>query len=163
MNKIKFFTTGGTIDKVYFDDNSKFQVGDPAIHEILSRAKVNFEYEIETLMRKDSLDLSDLDRELIFNAVSSDHCKRIVITHGTDTMIDTAKKLTGVKQKVIVMTGALEPAKFTSSSAMFNVGCAVAAVAVLGPGIYIAMNGEIFHPNQVTKNRKLNKFEARQE
>lgn len=157
--KIKFVAVGGTIDKVYFDKKSEYQVGVSVIGEILRDANANFEYEYESMIQKDSLDMTEADRQLVYEKIAADDHQYIVVTHGTDTMIQTAKKLQNIPNKVIVLTGAMEPAKFKSSDAPFNIGCAVAAVQSLSPGVYIAMNGRIFNPNKVWKNRELNRFE----
>ncbi len=159
--KIKFFATGGTIDKIYFDAMSKYQVGQPRIREILEEARVCFEYEIKSLLQKDSLDITDDDRNMIFNSVKHEPCDHIVITHGTDTMIETAMVLKKIKNKTIVFTGAMEPASFKTSDASFNLGCAIAAVQTLAPGVYIAMNGNIFDPDNAQKNRALKQFEKK--
>ncbi len=159
--KIKFFALGGTIDKIYFDAMSKYQVGPPRIKEILTDARVVFSYEVTSLLRKDSLDMTDDDRDMVFQAVRSETCNHIVITHGTDTMIETAMVLKKIKGKTIVFTGAMEPAGFKSSDATFNLGCAIGAVQTLKPGVYIAMNGNIFDPANARKNRELKQFEKK--
>ncbi|WP_243665003.1 asparaginase domain-containing protein [Rhodothermus marinus] len=148
---VKIFTTGGTIDKVYFDAKSTYEVGDPQIVDILREANVTIDWELETLFRKDSLDLTDEDRAVIVEKVRQEPCPRILITHGTDTMIETAKALQGIPGKTIVLVGSLSPARFKSSDAEFNIGFALAAVQTLPPGVYIAMNGRIFHPDRVRK------------
>jgi L-asparaginase len=158
--KIKFFTTGGTIDKVYFDRKSIYQIGESRVDEIMREANASCEYEVESILRKDSLDLSDEDRRLILDRVSSDPHEYIIITHGTDTMDLTARTLDGIRNKVIVLTGAMQPAKFISSDAEFNIGFAVAAVQTLPYGVYLAMNGRIFHPGKNRKNVDLNRFET---
>jgi len=157
--KIKFFATGGTIDKVYFDRKSTYQVGEPGIAKILKGANVNFEYECESILKKDSLDLTDDDRRFIFERISSDPHERIVVTHGTDTMDQTAQMLQSIPRKVIVLTGSMQPANFRESDAEFNVGFAIAAVQCLPPGVYLAMNGRIFKPGRARKNLDLNVFE----
>jgi L-asparaginase len=157
--KIKIYTTGGTIDKVYFDQKSDYQVGDPQANGVLERANVVLDYEVESIIRKDSLDFTDDDRELIRKKVASAPLERVVITHGTDTMIDTAKVLKNISGKTIVMTGSMYPAQFRDSDAIFNIGCAVTAAQILAPGVYIVMNGRIFNPHQVRKNVELNRFE----
>jgi len=157
--RIKIFTTGGTIDKVYFDEKSAYEVGTSKISEVLTEANVNLSFTIASLFRKDSLELNDTDRDTIYRHVLSEKLKRIVITHGTDTMLDTAKRLSGISGKTIVLTGAMAPARFKSSDAAFNIGGAVIAAQVLPEGIYIAMNGRIFDPNNVRKNRSKNMFE----
>lgn len=157
--KIKFFAVGGTIDKVYFDKRSEYQVGESMLNEVLKQANVSFDYECESLIHKDSLDMPDEDRQFLFDKIESDEHEYIVVTHGTDTMIKTAKKLQAIADKVVVLTGAMQPAKFKSSDAEFNIGCAVVALQSLPPGIYIVMNGRIFKPERVRKNLKLNRFE----
>ena len=158
--KIKFYSTGGTIDKIYFDQKSTYQVGEAGVEEILKQANVTFPYECESIFRKDSLDLTDADRQILYEKIRSDPHERIVITHGTDTMDKTGEKLQSIREKVIVLTGAMQPAKFRSSDAEFNVGFAAAAVQSLPHGVYIAMNGQIFHSGKVRKNVDLNRFEA---
>ena len=157
--KIKIVTTGGTIDKVYFDKKSEYQVGDPQIAEVLKEANVTFDYEIVSILRKDSLDLTDEDRHLIYETIRSDPHRRFVVTHGTDTMIQTAAVLKNIADKVIVLTGSMQPAKFRFNDAVFNIGCAVTAVQTLLSGVYIAMNGRIFEPDTVRKNVEMNRFE----
>ena len=156
--KIKFFTTGGTIDKVYFDAMSEFEVGPPQVKEVLEDSNVVFSYEIESILRKDSLDMSSEDRQLIRSRVEADPCQLVVITHGTDTMVDTAKALEGIPGKTIVLTGSLQPARFRESDAVFNIGTAIGAVQSLSPGVYLAMNGRVFTPHRVRKDRQRNCF-----
>ena len=158
--KIKIITTGGTIDKIYFDQKSEFQVGDPQIAEVLKGANVTLEYEVFSLLRKDSLDMTDADRKLIHDTVSADSSRLFVITHGTDTMIRTARALQDISGKVIVLTGAMQPARFRMTDAVFNIACAVTAVQLLSDGVYIAMNGRIFQPDMARKNVAMNRFEA---
>jgi len=157
--KIKIFSIGGTIDKVYFDQLSEYQIGGPSIRDIFGHLTLNFEYEIVSMIRKDSLDMTAEDRAAILEAVRSDPAERVLITHGTDTMVETAKTLQAVKGKVIVLTGAMEPAGFKTSDAVFNVGCAVAAVQTMPPGVYIAINGGVYRPDEVRKNRSQGRFE----
>ena len=157
--RLKIYTTGGTIDKVYFDKKSDYQVGDPQAGGVLERANVVIEYEVESILRKDSLDLTEQDRKLIRQTVESSPEDHIVITHGTDTMIETAKALQDVEGKTIVLTGSMYPAQFRDSDAVFNIGCALTAAQILQPGVYIAMNGRIFDPRSAFKNVELNKFE----
>ena len=157
--KIKFFTTGGTIDKVYFDAKSEFEVGEPQVREVVENSNVAFEYEVESILHKDSLDMTDADRQLVRKRIESEPCQLVVVTHGTDTVIETAKVLCGISQKTIVLTGSMQPARFRVSDATFNIGFAIGAVQSLRPGVYIAMNGCIFDPNRVRKNREKNRFE----
>jgi L-asparaginase len=158
MSKIKVFTVGGTIDKVYFDKKSKYEVGDPKVGEILKEANVIFDYDCESILKKDSLDMTDDDRQLIFDKIESEPNQHILVTHGTDTIIQTAKTLQPIQNKVIVLTGAVEPARSKSSDAPFNIGAAIAAVQFLPPGVYIVMNGRIFYPDRVIKDMDLNRF-----
>ncbi|MFH0781422.1 MAG: asparaginase domain-containing protein [Pseudomonadota bacterium] len=159
MCTISIISVGGTIDKVYFDAKSEYEVGPPNIEKVLAELNLSITYLVNSLMRKDSLDLNDHDRTLIADAAAQDPCPRILITHGTDTMVDTAKALQNITGKTIVLTGALEPALFKTSDAVFNIGCAIGAIQVLPPGVYIAMNGRIFTAGNVRKNLTLNKFE----
>ena len=160
MHEISIITVGGTIDKIYFDAKSEYEVGPPNIEKVLSELNLAISYGINSLMRKDSLDLTDADRLLIALTVANDPCNRIVITHGTDTMVETALQLTTIADKTIVLTGALEPALFKTSDAVFNIGCALGAVQSLEPGVYIAMNGKIFPADKVRKNLQENRFET---
>ena len=159
MEKLRIFTTGGTIDKIYFDAKSEYEVGEPQIGEILREMGVAFPFEMTSLMRKDSLDMTDSDREAIRVAVAGDAAARVLITHGTDTMTDTAKALQGIPAKTVVLTGSLNPARFRGSDAIFNIGGAVAAAQILGAGVYIFMNGRVFDALKVRKNRDKNRFE----
>ena len=158
--EIMVITTGGTIDKIYFDAKSEFQVGEPQIGEVLREANVTVKVEIMPLLRKDSLDLTDQDRRSIVDAVKSCPQQRVIVTHGTDTMLTTARYLQAVAEKTIVLTGAMQPAKFRTTDAIFNIASAVTAVQLLPPGVYIAMNGRIFDPETSRKNRELNRFET---
>ena len=157
---IKIFATGGTIDKVYFDAMSTYQVGPPNISAVFEELKLGFSYKIESLMKKDSLDLTAADRALIYEAVKADPADKILITHGTDTMVTTARKLADIQAKTIVLTGALKPALFKTTDAVFNLGGAVTAVQTLAAGVYIAMNGCVFRHDQVRKNIEEGIFEA---
>jgi L-asparaginase len=158
--KIKFLTTGGTIDKVYFDAKSEFEVGPPQVLEILKEANVAFEYEVESILRKDSLDMTEEDRQLVRQRVAGESCRLIVVTHGTDTMVQTAQALAGIPEKTIVLTGSMQPARFKMTYAAFNIGSALAAVQSLPAGVYIAMNGCLFDPQHTRKNLERNCFES---
>ena len=156
---IRIFTTGGTFDKVYYDALSDFQIGEPMAAALLEEANVNFDYEIESLLKKDSLEITDEDRESIRRAVDQAAESLILITHGTDSMVASARALQGIDNKTVVLFGAMQPARMRYSDAMFNLGVASAAVQILPAGIYIAMNGQIFDPLKVTKNRAQARFE----
>ncbi|MBR9834549.1 MAG: asparaginase [Alphaproteobacteria bacterium] len=158
VTKLHIFTTGGTIDKVYFDALSEFQVGETALNAILREANVSFEHEITSLMRKDSLDMTDDDRVLVREAVRASPCRHILITHGTDTMAKTARALIDIEGKTIVFTGAMQPAALRSTDAIFNIGYAIAATQLQPPGVYIAMNGHVFDAAHVTKDRAAGRF-----
>lgn len=157
--QLQIFTTGGTIDKVYFDAKSQYEVGEPTIGAILTEVGVNFDFAITELFRKDSLDLTDDDRATLRSAVVADPATYILITHGTDTMTDTGEVLMDIPDKTIVLTGALAPARFRTSDAAFNVGCAIGAIQSLPPGVYVAMNGRVFPTDKVRKNRETGNFE----
>ncbi|MEX0604590.1 MAG: asparaginase domain-containing protein [Marinobacter sp.] len=156
---IQVFTTGGTIDKVYFDANSEFEIGESLLNELLAEANISGKYDIAGLLRKDSLELTDNDRSLILQAVEQCTADRILITHGTDTMPETASVLARVSNKTIVFTGAMQPARMRRSDAVFNIGFAWAAASLLPAGVYIAMNGEVFEAGNVRKNLKAQRFE----
>jgi L-asparaginase len=160
-DSIAIVTTGGTIDKVYFDAKSEFEVGDSVVERLLAQAHVRQPYEIVPLMRKDSLELDDGDRAVIRGAVAGRAETRVVITHGTDTMTETAAVLADLDGKTIVLTGALAPARFAESDAVFNVGMAFGAVQSLPAGVYICMNGQVFKASEVVKDRSKNAFVLR--
>ena len=154
-------TTGGTIDKNYFDALSEYQIVESGIPALLEEARVALPYRVEEACRKDSLELTDADRSDIARRVAAAPEQRIVITHGTDTMTDTAKVLAAsVTGKTIVLTGALSPARFAESDAPFNLGMAVATAQTAAAGIWIAMSGQIFDGLKVRKDRQAGKFVA---
>jgi L-asparaginase len=155
---IDIFTTGGTIDKVYFDALSEYQIGATALPDILSENNVFVAHQVTQLMRKDSLELTDADRAAIHDAVAASDADKILVTHGTDTMVETARMLSDIAGKTIVITGAMQPATLRNSDAEFNVGFALAATQTLPPGVYIAMNGEVFDPATTQKDRSAHRF-----
>lgn len=159
-DSIAIFTTGGTIDKIYFDALSEFQIGPTALPDMLRENNVHVPHSVTQLMRKDSLELDDADRAAIRAAVVGSDASRILVTHGTDTMVQTGRALAGVAGKTIVMTGAMQPASVRRSDAEFNVGFALAAVQILPPGVYIAMNGMLFDPQRTEKDRAAGRFVA---
>lgn len=156
---LEILTTGGTIDKLYFDQLSEFQVGDPQIGEVLRQAQVDFTHRITPLLRKDSLDLTDADRAVIRQTIEASPHPRWLVTHGTDTMAVTGRYLQGLAGKTVVLTGAMHPARFRESDAIFNIGFALAALQLLPEGIYLAINGRLWDPAKVRKNRPANRFE----
>lgn len=158
---ILVLTTGGTIDKNYFDALSEYQIVDSGIPALLDEARVALPVRVVELMRKDSLELTDADRALIASAAREAPETRIVVTHGTDTMTETAKVLaTEVPGKTVCLTGALSPARFAETDAPFNLGMAFATAQVAAPGVYIAMSGEVFDGLKVRKDRAAGKFVA---
>ncbi|MGH8307345.1 MAG: asparaginase domain-containing protein [Gammaproteobacteria bacterium] len=159
MDKLRIFTTGGTIDKIYFDAKSEYEVGEPQIGDILREMGVGLPFEITALMRKDSLDMTAADRAVIRDAVCNCHEAHVLLTHGTDTMMDTAASLVEITGKTIVLTGSLNPARFRGSDAIFNIGGAVIATQSMPAGVYIVMNGRVFDARRVRKNRDRNRFE----
>jgi L-asparaginase len=161
---VRIFVTGGTFDKEYNELAGTLAFKDTHVREMLSLGRCRLDVSIRTLMMIDSLDMTDADRALIV-----DECRRasepqIVITHGTDTMVDTAAELaaalTPASGKTIVITGAMIPYAFGSSDGLFNLGSALSFAQVLPPGVYIAMNGRYFSWDQVRKNRDTGVFEA---
>ncbi|EED36124.1 asparaginase [Luminiphilus syltensis NOR5-1B] len=158
--ELHIITTGGTIDKTYFDAKSDYQVGAPVIGEMLDALGVHFPYTVESAMRKDSLDMDDSDREKIRACVNRCDEAHVLITHGTDGMVTTGKALQNIDNKIIVLTGALQPAAFRNSDAVFNIGCAIGALQRASPGVYIAVNGRVFDIDNVQKNVAKNRFEA---
>ena len=155
---ILVLTTGGTIDKNYFDALSEYQIVDSGIPALLKEARVALPFRVEEVCRKDSLELTEADRADIARRVAAAPETRIVITHGTDTMTDTAKALAGIAGKTIVLTGALSPARFAETDAPFNLGMAFAAAQVAPPGVYIAMSGQVFDGLAVRKDRAAGRF-----
>jgi len=159
MDQLCIVTTGGTIDKIYFDDKSDYQIGEPQIGGILRELGVAFQFNVIPIIRKDSLHITAEDRELIRATIAAQPTRHVLVTHGTDSMVQTGRVLRSIPDKTIVMTGALSPARFRGSDAEFNIGCAIGAVQSLQPGVYIAMNGRIWNPEHVRKNVAANRFE----
>ncbi|MBA4501662.1 asparaginase domain-containing protein [Marinobacterium marinum] len=159
--RIKILTAGGTIDKIYYDALSEYSIGDPVAGEVMEAAGVSCDYEICSILRKDSLDMDEHDRAALHAAIANDDCRHIVITHGTDTLVQTAMALQDLTERTIVLTGAMQPARFRDSDAAFNLGGAVALSQAMPPGVYIYMNGRVFHPEQTVKNRAAGTFEER--
>lgn len=160
--KIAILITGGTFDKEYNELNGELFFNKTHIHEMLSMGRSLVETRIDPLMMKDSLLMTDLDREVIATAAKKSAEKAIIITHGTDTMVDTAQYLASrITNKTIILTGAMVPYKFGSSDGLFNLGSAIAYAKILSPGVYVAMNGQYFASDNVIKNKKKGVFEAR--
>jgi L-asparaginase len=157
--QIAIFTTGGTIDKVYFDAKGNYHVGAPMVRELLVHARLPEMPVITELLRKDSLEMTEEDRLSVRAAVQVCPASRILITHGTDTMVATARSLGGLDGKTIVLTGALQPGRFSDSDAAFNLGLAFGAVQLCPAGVYVVANGTVFPAERVRKNLELNCFE----
>ena len=152
-------TTGGTIDKIYFDALSQYEIGEPTVPHIFEEVGFALPYSCESLMKKDSLEVTEVDRELIRKRCEESKELQIVITHGTDTMCATAEFLIGVEGKTIVLTGALAPSRFRETDAVFNLGTALGAVQSMPPGVYVAMHGQVFRAGEVWKNLEARRFE----
>lgn len=158
--EVAFLTCGGTIDKLYFDAESIYKIGKPAAAAILRRARVTVLPPL-SLLKKDSLDMTDADRRKVARAVAACKQKRIVISHGTDTMADTARAIVAASRgKTVVLVGAFLPAAFRDSDADFNIGFALAAALCMPSGVYVTMNGQILPAATVSKNRAAGVFEG---
>lgn len=160
IDQILILTAGGTIDKVYFDQLSEYQVGPSGIDRVLRAISFASPYRVVSLLQKDSLDMTDADRALIRSTIQDAPEQRIMITHGTDTMIQTACSLLTVSDRRIVLTGAMQPAGFHDSDAVFNIGFALGVLQSLSsPGVWVAMNGQLLAPQNARKNREQGVFE----
>jgi L-asparaginase len=160
MNPIKIFVTGGTFDKEYNELNGELYFKKTHLHEMLALGRSQLKVDIETIMMKDSLEMSNDDRNTIVQQCLESDESKILITHGTDTMVETATLLAKkITTKTIVLTGAMIPYKFGSSDGLFNLGSSLSFLQILPHGIYIAMNGNIFNWDNVKKNKKLGLFQ----
>jgi L-asparaginase len=157
-NPILVLTTGGTIDKQYFDALSQYQITDTTVTKLLDVAQVTHSYEVKEVLRKDSIELTDDDRARVLEHVRLAAHSRIIITHGTDTMTRTARAVCAIPDKTIVLTGALAPSRFSESDAAFNLGMAFAIVQTHSAGVYITMNGSVFRGDEVVKDRERGSF-----
>ena len=158
---IRILVTGGTFDKEYNELNGTLRFNQTHVGDMLQRGRCGLDVTIDVLMMVDSLDMTDADRARIVHACRDCDEARVVVTHGTDTMVETAQSLAaGVPNKTVVLTGAMVPYAFGSSDGLFNLGSAVSFVQALPPGVYVAMNGRVFAWNNVRKNRTLGVFEA---
>jgi len=159
---IKLLITGGTIDKQYDELNGELIFTQSGVEDMLAQGRAKLDISTETVMLKDSLDMDDNDRQQILKACLTCDESQIVITHGTDTMIETSQVLAaGIKDKTIVLLGAMVPYQFKNSDALFNLGCAIAAVQTLENAVYITMNGKIFNYDEVIKNKDLGEFQSK--
>ena len=157
---LEILTTGGTIDKVYFDKKSNYEVGDPFVEELLHKMNVNISFKVKSLMKIDSLEMTDIHREEILNYIKNSNTNNFLITHGTDSIVETAIYLKKISDKTIVLTGSLKPAIFIDNDAIFNVGSALTSAQILKKGVYIVINGQVFNPDNVRKNLEKNIFET---
>ena len=159
--KIQIFVTGGTFDKTYNELDGSLFFKETHLPEMLDLGRCKLDVQIDTLMLMDSLDMSNTDKENLVQACENCELDKIVITHGTDTMVDSAKlianRISG-SGKTVVLTGAMIPYKFGSSDGLFNLGSALSFVQALEPGVYIAMNGEVFTYDNCVKNREVGRF-----
>tara|TARA_Y100000996_G_scaffold383618_1_gene339722 strand:- start:128 stop:631 length:504 start_codon:yes stop_codon:yes gene_type:complete len=157
---IKIFATGGTFDKEYDEINGELFFKETHLHELLSLGRSQLNVKIETLMMVDSLEMTKSEKQYIVEKCKSEKTDRIIITHGTDTMVETAKIIAeDINDKTIILTGAMIPIKFGSSDGLFNLGSALSFIQVIQPGVYITMNGRYFKWDNVKKNKRLGVFE----
>jgi len=158
---IRLYITGGTIDKIYNQTNGELEFNQTHFPEMLSRARIEVEIKTEILLFKDSLDMDDDDRELILKSCVECEEEKILITHGTDTMCETAKLLgANLKNKVVVLFGSMVPYTVSNSDALFNLGCALGSLNLLENGVYVAMNGRTLPWGDVEKNISLGIFQS---
>ncbi len=158
---IRIFVTGGTFDKEYDEIKGRLYFKDTHLPEILKLGRCNLDVQIRTLMMIDSLEMTEMDRKTIADNCEKCETHRILITHGTDTMVETARVIAARKiPKTIILTGAMIPYKFGSSDGFFNLGVGLAFAQCLGPGVYVAMNGRLFDWDNVRKNKKTGMFET---
>ncbi len=158
--KITFITTGGTIDKDYPKRAGAygFEIGEPAVKRILAQVNPNFEYEIISVFKKDSLDINDEDRQKILRTCKETDSDKLIITHGSDTMLDTARVLDVIKDKTIILTGSFRPEWFKDSNAYFNIGFAVGIINYLVPDVYIAMHGRVYSWERCKREEETGRF-----
>ena len=160
---IKILVTGGTIDKQYNPLNGELIFTQSSVEKMLTQSRSTVKAELEVLMLKDSLEMQDDDRELLSQSCNKSKETKIVITHGTDTMVESAQAIADklTPDKTVVLLGAMVPYQFKQSDALFNLGCAMSSVQILPPGVYITMNGQVFDYREVVKNRAIGEFVQR--
>ena len=158
--KILFLQTGGTIDKDYPHTTKgwAFEIHEPAVNRILNKLNPSFSYEIKSVLKKDSLEINNEDRDLLLEICKNAKENKIIITHGTDTMEETAVHLNSIKNKTIIITGSMRPEKFTDSDADLNIGMAISGVQTLSNGIYIAMHGLIIPHDKIDRNKETGQY-----
>ena len=158
--KILFLQTGGTIDKDYPHTTKgwAFEIHEPAVSRVLNKLNPSFLYEIKSVLKKDSLEINNEDRDLLLEVCENAKENKIIITHGTDTMEETAAHLNSIKNKTIIITGSMRPEKFTDSDADLNIGMAISGVQTLSNGIYIAMHGLIIPHDKIDRNKETGQY-----
>jgi len=158
---IKLLTMGGTIDKDYFDALSEYQVVESILPQEVARIGINAEFDVESICRKDSLEVTSDDRAALRAAIEASSYQQILVSHGTDTMVETAASLNGIADKVIILFGAMRPIRFKDTDGLFNAAFAIGALQASAPGVYIAMSCQLFRPDEVVKNREQARFELK--
>ncbi len=158
--KITFIQTGGTIDKDYPKSTKgwAFEISEPAVERVLEKLNPSFDFEIIRALKKDSMEITEEDRGKLSDLIKKLISKKIIITHGTDTMIETANSLSSIKDKTIILTGAMRPERFSNTDAAINIGMAIAAVQTLKNGIYLTMNGIVKDHQEINRNLDSGKF-----
>lgn len=167
MKKLLVISMGGTIDKVYFDAKSEYEVGEPVVGDVLNAMNVAYQTDQLSVCKKDSLEITSEDRIALQRAIEDTNAEHILVTHGTDTMIESARFIEqnlgsysdNHAEKVIVFTGAMQPAIFKETDGLFNIGTAVGVLSAAKSGIYVAMNGRAFSPSKARKNYDTRTFE----
>jgi len=159
--KLLFIQAGGTIDKDYpkMNQGYAFEIDEPAAARVLANAEPGFDFEVVSLLKKDSLDITEEDRKKLKTYCEQTDYTKIIITHGSDTMPETARYIGELPGKAIVLTGAYRPERFTNSDAAFNIGLAVGAVNHIEQGTFVAMNGKVMRPERISKNPETGAFE----
>jgi len=158
---MKIFITGGTLDKQYNPLNGELIFNQSSVEQMLKQSRNTITVSTEVLMLKDSLEMIEADRQYLSKACNDSEQKQIIITHGTDTMVESAQVIAAQlsSDKTVVLLGAMVPYQFKGSDALFNLGCAMSAVQILAAGVYITMNGQVFDYREVKKNRAIGEFE----
>ena len=161
IKKLLVLTTGGTIDKVYFDAKSLYEVGAPVVASILNAMAVEYQVTVKEVCKKDSLEMTDADRSRINEHILASDAGHVLITHGTDTMVESASFIGAFPDKVVVFTGAMQPAAFKETDGIFNIGTALGVLSIATACVYIAMNGQAFLPDNDVNNYTTRRFESK--
>jgi L-asparaginase len=157
---ILFLQTGGTIDKDYPKSTKgyAFEIHEPAVKRILQKLNPSFNFKIQTILKKDSLEINEIDRDIILKTCNSAKENKIIITHGTDTIGETAEFLSSIKNKTIILTGSMRPQRFSNSDADLNIGIAIGGIQAINKGVYIALHGLIIPYNQLSRNMETGQY-----